>query len=274
MSTKSRELLADVAMSMKGCRDLERGTWWSGWKKQHWPATFLRRGFRFYGYDKETRSLFGLIEITKGSSFTYRTLTEFGRKAKQVADHTPNRDDPHWNKLPLPARGQFCTGYAIRWRRIGKVDIPWRGRFPQLGWARLPSDQTSPSIDADQSFVEGDRKYREHLKIERSSRLRAQARDFWRDKLSGLRCLACGFSFEKRYGAWGAEFVEMHHIVPLASIRKAQEKNVKALVPLCANCHRMVHLRPKDLLPMKALKRMLAANSRIHRDARKSSARA
>ena len=270
MSREDMKLLSDVAMSLTGCRDLSHSTWWSGWKREHWPTKVLRRGLRFYGYDKETRSLFGLIEITRGSTFTYRTLNEFGRKVKQVAAYVPNRQAPHWEKLPLPSRGQFCTGYAIRWRRIRKVNIPWHGRFPQLGWAHVPSTWTSPSIDTDQSYIEGDRKYRKHLSIERSGKLRAEARDFWRTKLKGLYCLACGFSFERRYGAWGAEFVEMHHVVPLASIPKAQENNVRRLVPLCANCHRMVHLRPKDPLSMSALARMLAANSRIHNDTRKT----
>lgn len=273
MSQRSQTPLSDVAMSLTGCRDLTQSTWWSGWKREHWPAPLLRKGFRFYGYDKETGSLFGLVEVTKGSAFTYRTLNEFARKVRQVASYAPNRQASHWKKLPLPRKGKFCIGYALRWRRVTKVNIPWQGRFPRLGWAHIPAGRPSPSVNADQSYVEGDRKYRKHLKIERSSKLRADARDYWRSRLKKLHCLACGFSFEKRYGKWGSEFVEMHHVVPLALIRKAHENNVRNLVPLCANCHRMVHLQPKAPLSMGVLARMLAANNRSHADARKNRAR-
>jgi predicted HNH restriction endonuclease len=262
MNAAKKKFLSDVAMSLKGCLNCEEGIWWSGWKREHWPAKLLRKGLRFYGFDR--RTLFGLIEVTSGGSFTYRTLNEYSRKVKQVAGYSPDENDPHWKKLPSPKKGQFCTGYAIQWRRIKKANIawPWPVRFPQLGWAHLPSHWRSPTIDADQSYIEGDKKYRRHLQIERNAKLRAQARDYWRTKLNGLHCLACSFSFEKRYGNWGANFIEMHHVVPLASLVKAREINVKKLVPLCANCHRMVHLRPKEPLSMADLGSMLATRSR------------
>ena len=263
MHATNKKFRSDVAISLTGCRASRDGTWWSGWKREYWPAKLLRRGLKFYGYDKQTRSLIGLFAITKGGSFTYRTLNEFRKKLKEVAgDVGDPRQAKHWKKLPLPKHGQFCTGYAIRWQHKSKAPIPFQGRFPQLGWAHLPSKSISPRNDTDQSYVEGDRKYRRHLKIERSAKLRAQARDYWRTKLKGFRCLACGFSFENRYGEWGSDFVEMHHLVALASIQKAQETNVKKLVPLCANCHRMVHRHPKAPLSMATLRRILAANSR------------
>ncbi|MGE0558543.1 MAG: HNH endonuclease [Burkholderiales bacterium] len=264
----AKKFAADAAMSLSDESDSK--SWWAGWKRHYWPADLLRRGFRFYTYDKQSRKIFALVEVVRGSSFTYRTLDEFARKVRQLIGRTPNRDNAYWRGLPRPTNKRSCTGYAIDWKTVQRVDIPWRGRFPQLGWARISSGLPSPSVNADQSYVEGDRKYRKHLKIERSSKLRADARDYWRSRLKGLRCLACGFSFERRYGKWGSEFVEMHHLVPLAMIRKIHESNVKKLVPLCANCHRMVHLQPKSPLTMNKLTRMLAANSRSHADTRKN----
>jgi len=275
MSEKKPKLVADVAMSLKGCTDVPRGTWWSGWKRQHWPAALLRRGFRFYGYDKYTKSFFGVIEITRGGTFTYRTRREFKRKVSQVAGHSLDPNDPHFGSLPLPSRGKYCIGYAFRWNRIAPVNIPWPRRFPQLGWERLSKDLgNTPTTDAEATYREGGRTYRRHLAIERNRTLWLQARDFWREKLDGLRCLACGFSFELRYGPLGAGIIEMHHLVPLGSTSRLQDNDVRGLVPLCANCHRMVHIRPKEALSMAALKQLLAANSRMHSDARKSGARA
>lgn len=244
-------------MSLKGYRGYDSGTWWSGWKRHYWPADMLRPGFRFYAYDKQTRSLFALVEVVRGRSFTYRTLAEFGRRVKQIAGYSPNRTDPHWKKLPLPKTGGRSTGYAIRWKVVRKVNIPWLGRFPQLGWARLSGETLIADIDPLQSFAEGDRTIRRHLTIERDARLRALAKDYWRAQLGRLRCLVCNFDFEKRYGSIGAEFIEMHHDKPLGKRKGRRQTKVRDLKPLCSNCHRMVHREVKNPLSLLVLKRML-----------------
>ncbi|MEM8749602.1 MAG: HNH endonuclease [Pseudomonadota bacterium] len=55
-------------------------------------------------------------------------------------------------------------------------------------------------------------------------------------------CEACGFDFEKEYGPIGKEYLEAHHIEPLA-IKKTDKNEITSdqLLALCANCHRMIH---------------------------------
>lgn len=249
-----RKLQSDVAMSLRGHRDDDSGIWWSGWKNHHWPADALRRGFRFYAYDKETRHLFAVVEVTQGSAFTYRTLTEYERKVKKVAGFWPGRDDAHFGRLPLPAKGKVCTGYAFRWRRVSTVSVPWGRRFPQLGWARIPSGGRHLAGTALSAFDdEGTPRMRKHLAAERKPWLKAWAKDHWRTKLGRLHCLVCGFDFERRYGSLGAEFIEMHHIKPIASRGKGQRTLATELIPLCANCHRMIHHKRRIPLTLEAL---------------------
>ena len=60
----------------------------------------------------------------------------------------------------------------------------------------------------------------------------------------GLSCRVCGFNFENTYGQLGVGYIHVHHIVPLADIRQQYEVNpVTDLIPLCANCHAMIHRR-------------------------------
>lgn len=58
----------------------------------------------------------------------------------------------------------------------------------------------------------------------------------------GTTCKACGFDFAQFYGALGEEFIEVHHRTPVSHMGGSYVLDpVKDLVPLCSNCHQMVH---------------------------------
>ena len=72
---------------------------------------------------------------------------------------------------------------------------------------------------------------------------------------STYRCEVCGFNFEEVYGPRAAgQYIEVHHVAEHAVRSKSQGRHTvdckRDLVPLCANCHRMIHhLRPQTLSP-------------------------
>jgi hypothetical protein len=58
----------------------------------------------------------------------------------------------------------------------------------------------------------------------------------------GCRCFACKFDFEAIYGELGRGYIHVHHRTPLASHDGEHDVVPKRdLVPLCPNCHAMVH---------------------------------
>jgi len=58
----------------------------------------------------------------------------------------------------------------------------------------------------------------------------------------GARCKVCEMTFGEVYGEIGEGFIHVHHIRPLAAVRKEYELNpVKDLLPVCPNCHAMLH---------------------------------
>ena len=60
----------------------------------------------------------------------------------------------------------------------------------------------------------------------------------------GLSCAACGFNFEAVYGEIGHDFIHVHHIVPPSALGSRYELDpLTELIPLCANCHAMAHMR-------------------------------
>ena len=58
----------------------------------------------------------------------------------------------------------------------------------------------------------------------------------------GYTCCVCGFNFEKVYGPLGENYIEVHHLKPVADIGKEYLIDpINDLRPVCANCHRMLH---------------------------------
>ncbi|MGF3227256.1 HNH endonuclease [Facklamia sp. P12932] len=74
-------------------------------------------------------------------------------------------------------------------------------------------------------------------KFERNSMARKLAIEY-----HGCKCSVCGFDFYEKYGEIGKDYIQVHHVVPIHSIGNEYKVNFKDdLVPLCANCHVMVH---------------------------------
>jgi len=86
--------------------------------------------------------------------------------------------------------------------------------------------------------VENYARFRLHTRIERSAKIPKQVK-----RLQGFDCLACGFNFKKVYGALGENYIEAHHIVPVAERRGTEQKVnlIEDFVVLCSNCHKMIH---------------------------------
>jgi len=60
----------------------------------------------------------------------------------------------------------------------------------------------------------------------------------------GTTCFLCGFDFEAVYGQELAGFIHVHHLEPLSNIRGDREVDpIKALRPVCPNCHAVLHRR-------------------------------
>ena len=61
-------------------------------------------------------------------------------------------------------------------------------------------------------------------------------------RIHGSKCMVCGFSFEDFYGQIGRDYIQVHHVVSLASIKKEYKVNpFEDLIPVCPNCHAMLH---------------------------------
>ncbi len=108
------------------------------------------------------------------------------------------------------------------------------------------------NISAQASVVET-RRYVYHRKIERNRTAAKNAKKF-----HGTRCQACDLKFDERYGTIGQDFIEAHHLRPIASLDEGVAVTYEVAADfavLCANCHRMIHRSsdPGNLAQFRAL---------------------
>ena len=94
----------------------------------------------------------------------------------------------------------------------------------------------------DETFLEGKEKLRIHLIKERNKSLLRRAKLEWLQEQNGdIRCEICSFSFFQTYGELGKGFIEAHHTKPISSLTPGTIVHIEDLIPVCSNCHSMLH---------------------------------
>jgi len=74
----------------------------------------------------------------------------------------------------------------------------------------------------------------------------------------GTRCKICGFDFERVYGERGKGFIEIHHTKSLNTLDEEMVIDPKKdLIPVCANCHRIIHREKNNVLSINEMKKLL-----------------
>ena len=100
-------------------------------------------------------------------------------------------------------------------------------------------------------------------KIKRSKSLRDAAIEHYSEN-GRIKCKACFFEFKKVYGDIGKNYIEIHHIKAICTYGKNLELQldsaIQNVIPLCANCHRVVHLY-RPALKVEKIKKALKSQT-------------
>ncbi len=160
----------------------------------------------------------------------------------------------------------FINGSKVEESKLPKI------RFTKVNGTRFNIDFVYPieieediveEIDGDEGLAltevdpesrrEGKVRYIYGKQYERDQKNRVEA-----IKYHGTKCTICQFDFEKVYGLRGKGFIEIHHLNPLSSVGKETDINPKTdLVPVCSNCHKMIHRRKDNVLSIEQMKMLI-----------------
>lgn len=104
----------------------------------------------------------------------------------------------------------------------------------------FPDEEDLVEIDNNNGggqYVEGAKKQITVNAYERSASARKKCIEH-----HGCYCAICNLNFAHLYGDLGEGFIHVHHIKPLSEINNEYKLDpVKDLIPVCPNCHAMIH---------------------------------
>ena len=97
----------------------------------------------------------------------------------------------------------------------------------------------------------------------RSNKLRDMAiKQILKKHNAKLICDVCAFDFFEKYGKHGNGYIEIHHKemvkdIDIMGSKQTLREAMKKVVPLCSNCHRMIHRNRDKMLTIEELKALI-----------------
>lgn len=238
------------------------------WKILDGEGTFPLGGPWLTGYLIHGKYLIAFANIDAGGRTGHEfpnTFDESSGKMEWFGKPNAHSEQPTFRKL---FQGMLKLLMFVRWDNKN-------GHFTYLGSPNIESFENDTVIDgttrtlkiflkfdweeeiadfesSDYQSYEGLIKQTLLSKYERDPKLRAAC-----VRLHGCKCSICGFDFQAIYGEIGKNYCHIHHITPLSE--QGEERKISAkddLIPVCANCHAMLHRSRPALHPIE-LKKML-----------------
>jgi 5-methylcytosine-specific restriction enzyme A len=211
----------------------------------YWAHYFLREVRRRGGTAVAKR----LLRPSRGISKGFHRLASVGRADFSV-EMLVLRDE---------FRGRFSAAELEEAQR--RLDDLPSAAFPVR---RDVEELHAEDLSRDRKYVEGAVKRVKVNAYERNRAARAACLRYYE-----ARCIVCDLDFEDRYGEIGRGFVHVHHLRPIGLLSRSYKLNPKRdLVPVCPNCHAMLHSQEPPLEPadLRARLRTLGRNSGMARE--------
>lgn len=225
----------DIAVAI-GLPDLPNGGSWLTGYVQHEGVYFI-----FCGVGTPGRTGHDYGNYFDGDELHWSGKTGSRKAQPMIANMTASGAEVHvfWRENDRDPFTYAGLGRAVSVSNDVPVQVRWRFLNPYLGGEGTLPEELRPGeeIGTLAALQEGAVKQitvnaYERNPVARKACLAAHGHD----------CAVCGFDFEKVYGELGRGFIHVHHVRPLSTIGSTYVIDpVNDLVPLCPNCHAMVH---------------------------------
>lgn len=217
----------------------------------------------------------GIFGAGRSRSYSDKTRPHWD-EARAAQGDTVNFVDADWEVLLDPAAEQLLTEAAIRARAPGLPDHLWNplssgniienavAKEIENAWAdhilKVRGIPPSPVLKGEPDeleFSEGKELWRLHRTHERDQNFPRLAKAAAKKRGEEIICCICKFDFFERYGEIGRDFIECHHTIPVSELKPGMKTKLGDVVPVCSNCHRMLHRR-RPWLTIDNLKMLLS----------------
>ena len=209
---------------------------------------------------QEPRGIVASGFATSDEPFTADHFTDAGRSALYIEARFDILLHPDREAILPRANLDIGTLSFVHWdTQVGGITIApnaaaeleerWRALLIQRGYSPIV---LADEIPAAERFWEG---------ALRRITVNAYERDMTARRACiahfGATCRVCDFNFSTTYGELGDDFIHVHHTRPLSEIRSGYAVDPQQdLVPVCPNCHAMLH-RTSPPLTVNELKRRI-----------------
>jgi predicted HNH restriction endonuclease len=162
-------------------------------------------------------------------------------------------DGQYFEAIPENRKGNY-------WRdgvRVATAET-YLAILAKAGVARATSTP-EPAVTDDEleSYLEGSKTQRYVTTYERDSRYRQQAL-----AIHGLKCKACDVDMGERYGGYAHGLIHVHHVVPVSTYEAPKPIDPATdLVPVCPNCHAVIHRKKTATLSIFDVRQLLGKTS-------------
>jgi 5-methylcytosine-specific restriction enzyme A len=191
------------------------------------------------------------IHSGNGHSTSFRNPNGVGMKLANFLQYDPRyagKGLERGSKTEKQVWDEFSSDQK-RLRQVAQAIVQHQGAVAPL----------SAVDDEDDGTAEGAVLTKVHLVRERDSTISKKKKEQVLKATGALRCEACGFDFNQRYGPLGAGFVECHHDKPVSQMQPGEKTRLADLRLVCANCHRMLH-RSRPWITVEQLRQRLLPN--------------
>ena len=190
-----------------------------------------------------------IVQANKLIGVAGHKLHDAAPEGSLVRDWHPKDWEAGWYHVVAP--GWRSEDKKFYWEIRPEI----RKAFIELGWY-APAGDFQKKNQAYEPRLEG----REVLRLlsirERDPVLRAACLE-----VHGHRCLVCGDDLGEIYGEIGRGFIHVHHLRPLAERKGPSATDPeKDLIPVCPNCHSIIHRGGATRSPEEVRRNLRRAN--------------